>query len=239
LRTDGIQLSLMQGVNMKKVEIVNTTGKRIVINNLNLVIGPYDPTNPVIKGEEILENPEVIELAGAGMIALRDAGEGPATEPVPRASLTPEKTTTTPKTPKAPAKPRKPRKKAATKTKAAKNAERRRKRKEKAAKAKEEAAQAEAAPKAPTTPSTPAPKVQTPPAPEEAPEPTSFLDPNAPADQMGSKVTIMGESGPEERNMNPGMHAVDGPKYVGDSDPDAPAAAETATDSEFTTIEQE
>ena len=45
---------------------------------------------------------------------------------------------------------------------------------------------------------------------------TDFRAVDGPEDQMGGKVIVVGEQGPEVRRMDGGLNAKNGPKYVGD-----------------------
>lgn len=45
---------------------------------------------------------------------------------------------------------------------------------------------------------------------------TDFREVDNSDDQMGNKVVVMGENGPEEKHMNPGINGGNGPKYAGD-----------------------
>jgi len=46
---------------------------------------------------------------------------------------------------------------------------------------------------------------------------TDFRAVDGPEDTMGANVVIIGDNGPEVRQMNPGINGGDGPKYVGDT----------------------
>lgn len=59
---------------------------------------------------------------------------------------------------------------------------------------------------------------------------TDFRDIDNFTDDMGAKVVIMGENGPEEKHMNPGINGGNGPKYVGDD------LGEPADESDFISI---
>ena len=60
---------------------------------------------------------------------------------------------------------------------------------------------------------------------------TSFKIQEGMENEMGSKVVIVGDNGPEIKHMNPGINGNDGPKFVGDDSYDG----ETEEDG-FTTI---
>lgn len=59
---------------------------------------------------------------------------------------------------------------------------------------------------------------------------TDFRDVDHSDDQMGNKVIVMGENGPEEKHMNPGINGGNGPKYAGDG------SFEQTNESDFITV---
>jgi len=75
---------------MSRIEIVNRTQKRFVINSMNLVIGPYDQARPVIRDSVVASDPDVAELVQMGMLEIRNAAPVPPPTPAAAAPQPPK-----------------------------------------------------------------------------------------------------------------------------------------------------
>lgn len=178
---------------MSRIEIVNRTQKRFVINSLNMVIGPHNPNKPILRDHAIKSDPDICELVHSGMLSLVEVAD-PKLESIKEAPSSPSKNQNVSTNEAS---------KQGEQSKQSKQGKGKRKYTSKKSHAEENVEKKKRGSKAVT-----------------------YFNPTDSSDQMGGKVVIMGEKGPQISKMQPGMNAHEGPKFIGDIDVDDDAEAE-------------